>query len=103
MITWTTPTIIVYVRNADLVSTGCHVLVTIAQDDVSVTVNDPPMSYDSETGTTTILVGLSQDQSGQLHKGLARLQVNAKDWMGFRPASDQAPVMLGSNFVKEVI
>lgn len=103
MISWTTPTLPVHVRNADLVSTGCHVAVTIAQGCHSVTVEDPPMEYDSETGTTTLYVGLSQMQSGPFAAGRVRVQVNAKDWMGFRPASDQATTYIGSNLLREVI
>lgn len=103
MISWTTPTLPVHVRNADLVSSGCHVAVTIAQGCHSVTVEDPPMEYDSETGTTTLYVGLSQMQSGPFAAGRVRVQVNAKDWMGFRPASDQATTYIGSNLLREVI
>lgn len=103
MITWTTPTIPVHVSGADLTSTGCHVAVTVAQGCHSVTVEDPPMSYDGETGATTLLVGLSQAQSGQFEPGPARVQVNAYDWMGFRVASDQATTILGSNLLREVL
>lgn len=103
MISWTTPTLPVHVRNADLVSTGCHVAVTIAQGCHSVTVEDPPMEYDSETGTTTLYVGLSQAQSGPFMADRVRVQVNAKDWMGFRLASDQATTYIGSNLLREVI
>ena len=102
MITWTSVTIPVHVRNANLVATGCHVRVTIRQDCTAVHVDDPPMTYDSETDTTTLLVGLSQQQCGQFSQGAARLQVNAADWSGFRVASDQATMNLGSNLLREV-
>lgn len=104
MITWTTPTIPVHVRHANLVATGCHVLVTIAQQGcASVTVEDPPMAYDSDTDTTTLLVGLTQEQCGSLHPGPAKVQVNAVDWSGWRVASDQATATLGSNLIREVL
>lgn len=104
MISWTTPIIPVHVRNADLVSTGCSVRVTIAQQGCrSVTVEDPPMSYDAEAGTTTLLVGLTQEQSGMLRPGPALVQVNALDWMGWRPASDQATTYIGSNLLREAL
>ena len=103
MISWTNPTIPVHVRNANLVATGCHVLVTISQGCESVTVEDPPMTYDAETDTTTLLVGLTQSQSGAFRPGPANVQVNARDWMGWRPASDQATTYIGSNLLREVI
>lgn len=103
MISLTTPVIQVHVRNADLVSSGCHVLVTFAQGCTSVTIDDPPMTYDSETNTTTLRPVLSQVQCGQFCPGPVKVQVNAKDWMGWRPASDQATDYIGSNLFKEVI
>lgn len=103
MISWTTPTIPVRVRNANLVATGCHVLVTIAQGCRSVTVEDPPMEYDEAEDTTTLLVGLAQEQCGLLEPGPCKVQVNALDWMGWRPASDQATAYIGSNLLREAI
>lgn len=103
MITWTTPTIPVHVNHADLVSTECRVSVTISQGDVSITTEDPPMSYDAEADRTTLLVRLTQQQCGMFHQGAARVQVNAVDWSGFRVASDQATTLFGSNLVREVL
>ncbi len=104
MISWTAPIIPVHVRNADLVSTGCRVRVTIAQQGCrGVTVEDPPMSYDAQTDATTLLVGLTQEQCGSLHPGPAKVQVNAVDWSGWRVASDQATATLGSNLIREVL
>ena len=101
MILWTTVTILVHVRNANLVASGCHVRVTIMQGCTVVHVDDPPMSYDDETHTTTLTVGLSQRDSAGLHAGPAKVQVNALDWMGWRAASDQVTTMLGSNLYSE--
>ena len=101
MITWSTVTFPVYVRHANLVATGCHVRVTISQGCVAVHVDDPPMSYDAQTDTTVLTVGLSQEDSGRFHAGPAKVQVNAKDWMGWRPVTDQATKMLGSNLYSE--
>lgn len=103
MISLTTPVVPVHVRNANLVNTGCRVLVTFSQGCRSVTVEDPPMEYDPETGTTTLTVGLSQEQCGMFRVGPVKVQVNAKDWMGWRPASDQATDYIGSNLYREVI
>lgn len=103
MISWTTPTIPVHVRNANLVATGCHVLVTISQGCERITVEDPPMTYNAEAGDTTLLVGLTQQQCGRLHAGPAKVQVNAKDWAGWRPASDQATTYIGSNLLEGVM
>lgn len=103
MTTWTTPTIPVHVRHADLTSLEFRVCVTIAQGDVSVTVNDPPMVYDSNTDTTTLFAGLSQQQCGMFHHGPAKIQVNAVDWSGFRIATNQATKLLGSNLLKGVL
>lgn len=103
MISFTTPVIPVHVRNANLVATGCHTRVTISQGCHKVTVEDAPMIYDAETDTTTINVGLSQKQCGKFRAGPVKVQVNFKDWMGWRDASDQATDYVGSNLLEEVM
>lgn len=99
IIAWTTPTQQILIRGADL--TACRVTVDIEQDCTHVSVVDPPMTY-TEAGTL-MEATLTQEQSGALHAGSAKLQVNAIDRSGYRPATRKATIPIGSNIRGEVM
>lgn len=100
MITWTTPTKPILIRDADL--TACTVTVDIEQGCTTISVVDPPMSYTEGEGTT-LTPTLTQEQTGALRPGTARLQVNAITQAGYRAATKKVPISIGDNIRKELM
>lgn len=98
MIRWSTPTQPITVRGCDLTQME-RVTVTFAQGCRRVDIDDPPMSYDAETGCTELLPTLSQLQTAGFCPGTVEVQVNAIDWMGYRVASDKERFHMGSNIL----
>lgn len=98
MIAWTTPTKPLLIKGADL--TGCKVTVDIEQGCTIVSVIDPPMSYTAGEGTT-LMPTLTQEQTGSLRPGPAKLQVNAITQAGYRAATKKVSVSVGDNIRKE--
>lgn len=99
MIAWTTPTQQILIRGADL--TACRVTVDIEQDCTRVSVLDPPMTH-TEAGTL-MEATLTQEQTGALHAGAAKIQVNAIDSNGYRPATRKYTISIGDNIRDEVM
>lgn len=102
MIRWSTPTQPIIVRNVDLTQMA-RVVVTFAQGCLRVSVEDPPMSYDDETDSTTLLPTLTQLQTAGFCAGRVDVQVNAVDWMGYRVPTDKAVAQIGSNILEGVM
>lgn len=95
MIEWTTPTQLIRIKNTDI--TNCDVYVTIAQGDFLQTMRPDEMTFD---GTCTLLtVTLDQTETGALEAGNAKLQVNAIDSDGYRAATQQVLIKVGSNLL----
>ena len=72
IIRWTTPTVVLKVKGADL--TGMDVYVTFRQNGSTVTFEDPGLSYDGED--TDVTVPLTQAETAGLRPGTAKVQVN---------------------------
>ena len=98
MIRWSTATQPVVVQNVDLTQMA-QVTVTFAQGCRRVDVDGPPMSYDEETGHTTLLPSLTQLQTAGFAPGRVEVQVNAIDADGYRVPSDIAAFHMGSNLL----
>ena len=98
MIRWSTPTQPVHVLNVDLTHMN-KVIVTFSQGCRKVSVEDPPMSYDEDTDTTTLLPTLTQLQTAGFRAGNVVVQVNAIDAAGYRVPSDIASFKMGSNLL----
>lgn len=96
---YTTPTLTITVKGVDLTNTSVYV--TLAQYEQSVTIENPPMSYDGEN--TVLEVDMSQIQSGSFQRGNAKIQVNWKDTQGKRDATVIKSVCIGDNLLREVI
>ena len=98
MIRWSTPTQPIIVRNVDLTQMA-SVVVTFAQGCLRVSIEDPPMSYDDETDSTTLLPTLTQLQTAGFCAGRVDVQVNAIDTDGLRVPSDIATLHVGNNLL----
>lgn len=99
MIAWTTPTQPILIEDVDL--TACRVVVDIEQGCTMVSISDPPMTY-TEAGTL-MEATLTQEQSGALHAGPAKLQVNAIDSNGYRAATKKRTISIGDNVRNKVM
>lgn len=103
MIAWTTPTLEILLQGIDL--TEHELTVTIAQDSqygsVRIDIGDPEVTL--EGGSTLVTVTLTQEQTGRLAQGKARIQVNAIDSSGTRLCSDEAEVTVGRNLLDHAI
>lgn len=102
MIRWSTPTLPVIVEGIDLTSMS-RVAVSFAQGCRHAEIYDPPMSYDAETDSTTLLPTLTQLQTAGFCAGRVDVQVNAVDWMGYRVPTDKAVAQIGSNILEGVM
>lgn len=99
-IRYTTDVMTITLRGIDL--TGYRVLVTVSQGSAStVTITNPTRSVSD--GDTTLYVSMTQQQSGNLRAGRAKMQVNWINSAGDRGATDVIDVVVGENLVPEVI
>lgn len=99
-IRYTTDVMTITLRGIDL--TGYRTLVTVSQGSATtVTINNPTKSV--EGGNTTLYVSMTQQQSGNLSAGRAKMQVNWINGSGDRGATDVIDVVVGENLVPEVI
>lgn len=102
MIQWTTPTLRLTVRGADLSGTEAHV--TIRQG-----IRDPiegevtSVEYDAEEEATVVLADFTQAQTGKVRKGEATVQVNFVTADGRRLATAEKRIEVGDNHIKEVL
>ena len=96
---FTTPTHRLRVKAVDL--TGCDVLVTYRQREISVNITNPAMEYD---GTDTVLsVPMTQLQTGGFINGRAEVQVNVIDSNGYRAATNIREFALRNNLLDKVV
>lgn len=101
MIRYTTPTITLYVRHIDLIDEH-EVYVTLKQGSVKLTKEDADVTI--ADGTMTIVVTLSQTETGQFKANLpVQVQVNWIDSSGIRGATKIATINTFENLLDEVI
>lgn len=102
MISWTTPTLRLTVRGADLTGTEVHATIKQSGRDpiegeiVSVT-------YDSESNSTVVLADYTQAQTGGIRRGGATVQINFVTAEGRRLATAEKRIEVGDNHIKEVL
>ena len=102
MIQWTTPTLRLTVRGADL--TGTDVYATIKQigrDPIEGEVTS--VTYDMDEGATVVLADFTQAQTGGIRKGEATVQLNFVTVDGRRLATSEKRIKVGNNHIKEVL
>lgn len=102
MIQYTTPTLRLTVRGADL--TGTEVYVTIKQggrDPIEGEITS--VTYDGETDATVVLADFTQLQTGRIRKGEATVQINFVTAEGRRLATAEKRIEVGDNHIKEVL
>lgn len=95
---YTTPTVELAVRGADL--TGCECWVSITQGASRIETQAEP-ELDGED--TTLTVQLTQEQTGMLRQGSARVQVNWIDEGGHRNATTIREVEVDGNLLDRVV
>ena len=102
MIQWTTPTLRLTVRGADL--TGTDVYATIKQggrDPIEGEVTS--VTYDGEADATVVLADFMQLQTGKIRHGDATVQLNFVTAEGRRLATSEKRIEVGDNHIKEVL
>lgn len=102
MISWTTPTLCLTVRGADL--TGTEVHTTIKQsgrDPIEGEITS--VTYDVDEGATVVLADFTQLQTGRVRKGEATVQINFVTAEGRRLATAEKRIEVGDNHIKEVL
>lgn len=99
MIAFTTPTIPLTINTDLLVSNRCDVYGTFARGNRSVTIQPFNMEVDSTNHKTTLYFKLTQEQTAYLGGSEALAQVNFIDWMGYRAATKEVPVYIGTNLL----
>lgn len=102
MIQWTSPTLRLTVRGADL--SGADVHATIRQggrDPIEGEVTS--VAYDEAEGATVVLADFTQAQTGRLHRGEATVQLNFVTAEGRRLATAEKRVEVGGNHIREVL
>lgn len=96
---FTTPTLSLKVKSADL--TGCRVFVTLTQGLTRIREEAEP-SYDGRD--TSLTVPLSQQQTGRLRAGAkCSVQVNWIDRSGYRNATTIKEVPVDENLLDVVV
>lgn len=98
MIPYTTPTLELTIDGVDL--TGLTSYVTLVQGETSLTIEDPPATYDGHR--TTLAVTLTQAQTALFARGAADVQVNWLDTGGRRAATAVQSVRVGTQLLPEV-
>lgn len=102
MIRYTTPTETLIVGDVDL--TDCDVYVSIRQPSTKgigsdiVDIRNPTVTYDGTD--STIVVELTQLQTGELRVGTASIQVNWIDEYGVRKATNIVAKPIGENLLQ---
>lgn len=102
MIQYTTPTLRLTVRGADL--TGTEVHATIKQsgrDPIEGEITS--VTYDGEEDATVVLADFTQLQTGRIRKGEATVQINFVTAEGRRLATAEKRLEVGENHIKEVL
>lgn len=102
MIQWTTPTLRLTVRGADL--TGTDVYATIKQGGREPIEGEvTSVTYDENEDATVVLADFTQLQTGKIRHGDATVQLNFVTAEGKRLATAEKRVEVGDNHIKEVL
>jgi len=102
MIQWTTPTLRLTVRGADLTGTDVHATIKQScRDPIEGEVTS--VTYDGEENATVVLADFTQVQTGGIRKGEATVQLNFVTVDGRRLATAEKRVEVGGNHIKEVL
>ena len=102
MIQWTTPTLRLTVRGADLTGTDVHA--TIKQGGREPIEGEvTSVTYDAEDNATVVLADFTQLQTGRIRKGDATVQVNFVTAEGRRLATSEKRIEVGDNHIREVL
>lgn len=99
MIRYTTPTDELTVRGVDL--TGYEVWASYQQRSKKLDVNAVDVSYDGTD--TTVLVPLTQEQTGSFCSGQVSVQVNWLTPDGYRDATNIKTITVGANLLDKVM
>ena len=102
MIQWTTPTLRLTVRGADLTGTSVHA--TIKQggrDPIEGEVTS--CVYDADENATVVLADFTQVQTGRIRRGEATVQINFVTAEGKRLATSEKRIEVGDNHIREVL
>ena len=102
MIQWTTPTLRLTVRGADLTGTEAHA--TIKQGSRAPVEGEvTSVTYDADTNATVVLADFTQLQTGGIRSGGATVQLNFVTAEGKRLATAEKRIEVGDNHIKEVL
>ena len=102
MIQWTTPTLRLTVRGADLTGTDVHATIKQSGRDL-IEGEVTSVTYDSEADATVVLADFTQLQTGSIRHGDATLQLNFVTADGRRLATSEKRIEVGDNHIKEVL
>lgn len=104
MIGYTTPTMPIVVSSGQLETTHCDVYVSFRVGKKVITVRPYLIESDVEHDTSILYLDLSQLDTGFLSTGVAQVQVNLVDWMGYRAATQWKTWPIGTNILdREVV
>ena len=102
MIQWTTPTLRLTVRGADLTGTDVHATIKQSgRDPIEGEVTS--VTYDVDEGATVVLADFTQLQTGSVRRGEATVQLNFVTVDGRRLATAEKRIEVGNNHIKEVL
>ena len=106
MIAWSTPTLRLRVKGADLTDWEVHV--TIEQQKpygvvTSVTIDDADLTKELDGEDTIVTVTPTQAQTGKFSRGVAAVQVNAVSSDGERLPTLEAPISIYRNLIDHAL
>lgn len=96
---YTTPSIMLTVENADI--TAFSVYVTFKQRDRVITLENPTSQF--VVANTILSVPLSQLQTAGFAPGFVDVQINWKDRLGNRDATDIGTIRVAENLLDEEV
>lgn len=99
MIQFTTPTLHLVVEGADL--TAHEVYVTVSQGGRELTISDGEVTLEGDD--THVRCPLTQEQTGGMRHGKARVQINWVDQSGHRSATTIGEIEVGDNLLQRVV
>lgn len=99
MIQYTTPTLHLVVEDVDI--TEQEVYVTIRQGRHETTISDVELTLEEED--THIRVPMTQEQTGNMRRGDAEVQVNWLDQAGHRSATTIGKIAIAENLLARVV
>lgn len=99
MIRLTTPTIPVTINTSQIEANNCDVYATFAQGCRRVTVRPLVTTVDTEHDATHFEFDLTQLETAKFKPGEVKVQVNFIDWMGYRAATKEESIYIGTNLL----